>query len=31
MKTEQTTMVYTQWDSWTSYDVIKHHVVTTDI
>ena len=23
MKTEQTTIVYAQWDRWTSYDVIK--------
>ena len=29
MKTEQTTIVYTQWDTWTSYDVIKHHMITT--
>ena len=25
MKTEQATIVYAQWDRWTSYDVIKHH------
>ena len=31
MKTEQTTIVYTQWDRWTSYDVIKHHMITTDV
>ena len=29
MKTEQTTIVYAQWDRWTSYDVIKH--ITTDV
>ena len=29
MKTEQTKIVYTQWDRWTSYDVIKH-MITTD-
>ena len=35
MKTEQTTIAYAQWDRWTSYDVkldvIKHHVITTDV
>ena len=31
MKTEQTTIVYAQWDRWTSYDVIKHHMITTDV
>ena len=31
MKTEQTTVVYAQWDRWTSYDVIKHHMITTDV
>ena len=31
MKTEQTTVVYTQWERWTSYDVIKNHMITTDI
>ena len=30
MKTEQTKIVYTQSDRWTSYDVIKHHMITTD-
>ena len=30
MKTEQT-IVYAQWDRWTSYDVIKHHMITTDV
>ena len=31
MKTEQTTVVYAQWDRWTSYDVIKRHMITTDV
>ena len=31
MKTEQTKIVYTKWDRWTSYDVIKHHMITTDV
>ena len=31
MKTEQTTIVYAQWDRWTSYDVLKHHTITTDV
>ena len=31
MKTEQTTIVYAQWDRWTSYDMIKHHMITTDV
>ena len=30
MKTEQTTIVYAQWDRWTSY-VINHHMITTDV
>ena len=30
MKTEKTTIVYAQWDRWTSYDAIKH-VITTDV
>ena len=30
MKTEQTMIVYGQCNRWTSYDVIKHHVITTD-
>ena len=30
MKTEQTKIVYKQWNRWTSYDVIKHHMITTD-
>ena len=31
MKTVETKSAYTQWDGWTSYDVIKHHMITTDI
>ena len=31
MKTEQTTIVYSQRDRWTSNDVIKHHMITTDV
>ena len=31
MKTEQTTIVYAQWDRWTLYDVAKHHMITTDV
>ena len=31
MKTEKTAIVYTQWDRWTSYDVIKYHMITTAI
>ena len=31
MKTEQTTIVYAQWDRCTSHDVIKHHLITTDV
>ena len=30
MKTEQTKIVYAKLDRWTSYDVIKHHMITTD-
>ena len=30
LKTEQTTIVYAQWDRWTSQDVIKH-MITTDV
>ena len=30
MKTEQTTTVYAQWNRWTSYDVIKQQMITTD-
>ena len=31
MKTEQTTIVYAQWDRWASCDVMKHHKITTDV
>ena len=31
MKTEQTTIVYAQWDRWTSYDVINHQMRTTNV
>ena len=31
MKTEQMTIAYAQRDRWTSYDVIKHYMITTDI
>ena len=31
MKTEQTTIVYAHWDRCTSYDVIKRHMITTDV
>ena len=31
MKTEQTKIVYAQWDRWISYDVIKNHMITTDV
>ena len=31
MKTEQTTIAYAQWARWTSYDVIKHHMITTAV
>ena len=31
LKTEQTTIVYAQCDRWTSYDVIKYHMITTDV
>ena len=31
MKTEQTRIVYAQWDRWTSYDVIKHPMITNDL
>ena len=31
IKIEQRTIVYAQWDKWTSFDVIKHHMVTTDV
>ena len=25
------TIEYAQWDRWTSYDMIKHHMITTDV
>ena len=31
MKVEQTTIVYAQWDRWTSYDVIKDQMITTEV
>ena len=31
MKTEQTAIVYAQWDRWTSHDVLKHYMITTDV
>ena len=31
MKTEKTTILYPQWDIWTSYHVTKHHMITTDV
>ena len=31
MKTEQTTILYAQWDRWTSYHAMKHHMTTTDV
>ena len=31
MITEQTAIVYEQWDRWTSYDVIKLHMIATDV
>ena len=31
METEKMTIVCAQWDRWTSYDVIKHHMITTDV
>ena len=31
MKTEETTIIYAQWDRWTSYDVVKHQMITTDV
>ena len=31
MKTERTTIVYAQWDRWASYNVAKHHMITTDV
>ena len=31
MKTDQTAIVYAQWDRWASYDVIKYQMITTDV
>ena len=31
MKAEETTIVYAQPDRWSSCDVIKHHMITTDV
>ena len=31
LKTEQTTIIYAQWDRWASYDVTKHHMITSDV
>ena len=31
LKTEQRTILYVQWDRWVSYDVIKHHKITTEV
>ena len=31
MKTEQAKIVYAKWDRWTSYDVIKYHIIITDV
>ena len=31
MEIEQTTIVYAQWGRWTSCDVIKHHMIITDV
>ena len=31
MKIGKTTIVYTQWDRWTSYDVIKIYMIITDV
>ena len=25
------TILYAQWDRWTSHDVIKHYMITTDV
>ena len=25
------TIVYAQWDRWTSFDVIKYHMITTNV
>ena len=31
LKTEQTTIICSQWNSWASYDAIKHHMTTTGV
>ena len=31
IKTEQTAIVYAQWDRWKSNDLIKHYMITTDV
>ena len=31
MKTEQRKIIFAQWDRWTLYDVIKHHMITTGV
>ena len=31
MRTKQMKIVYAQWDRWKSYDLIKHHMITTDV
>ena len=31
MKTEQTTIVYAQWDRWTSYSVIKDRMLNINV
>ena len=31
MKTEQMKIVYAKWERWTSYDVIKHYMIITDV
>ena len=31
LKIDQTTVTYAQWDLWTSYDMIKHHMIITDV
>ena len=31
MKTEQTRIVYAQWDRWIPHDMMKHHMINTDV
>ena len=31
MKAAQTEILYAQWDRWTSYDEVKHHMKTFDV